>query len=908
MNPIVEDMLMHYGMPRRSGRYPWGSGDNPYQHSGDFLSRVEELKSQGLSETEIAKSMGLTTTQYRTQKSLAKDERRALDVARARSLREDGKSLNEIAAIMGFSNDSSVRSLLNENSEARMNQARKTADFLKEQIEKKGMIDVGTGVERELGISKEKLNQALYILESEGYPVYGGGVPQVTNPGKQTNIKVICPPGTEHKEIYNFENVHSLSDYVSHDGGETYDPKYVYPKSMDSSRIQIRYAEDGGTQKDGVVEIRRGVDDLSLGESHYAQVRILVDGTHYIKGMAIYSDDLPDGVDIVFNTNKKTGTPMLGPKNDTVLKPIGKDPDNPFGSLIKDGIVDPDDPTSKKGGQSYYYDKDGKKQLSLINKRAEEGDWGEWSDHLPSQFLSKQSMTLIKKQLGLATADKQAEFDEICSLTNPTVKKALLKSFADDCDSAAIHLQAAALPRQKYQVILPITSMKDNEVYAPNYRNGEQVALIRFPHGGTFEIPVLTVNNKQADAKRILGNAMDAVGINSKVAERLSGADFDGDTVMVIPTGGKVKITSTRALEGLEGFDPKLEYGGKPEGSFKPMRNTQTEMGKISNLITDMTLRGASEDELARAVRHSMVVIDAEKHRLDYKQSEIDNGIASLKKKYQGNYDEDGRYHEGAATLISRAKSETSVLKRKGSPIINPETGEQTYKEVYEEYTDKNGRTRVRTQASTKMAETKDAFTLVSDADTPQERAYATYANEMKSLANRARKEMLGTGKIAYSASAKETYQEEVDHLMAQLNVALRNAPRERQAQVIANATVAAKKQENPDMTRSEIKKASQQALTAARTTVGASRETISISDREWEAIQAGAISENRLTQIINNVDIDTLRQRATPRSTTVLSTAKVNKIASMSASGYSTAEIAEALGVSTSTVNKYLK
>ena len=908
MNPIVEDMLMHYGMPRRSGRYPWGSGDNPYQHSGDFLSRVEELKSQGLSETEIAKSMGLTTTQYRTQKSLAKDERRALDVARARSLREDGKSLNEIAAIMGFSNDSSVRSLLNENSEARMNQARKTADFLKEQIEKKGMIDVGTGVERELGISKEKLNQALYILESEGYPVYGGGVPQVTNPGKQTNIKVICPPGTEHKEIYNFENVHSLSDYVSHDGGETYDPKYVYPKSMDSSRIQIRYAEDGGTQKDGVVEIRRGVDDLSLGESHYAQVRILVDGTHYIKGMAIYSDDLPDGVDIVFNTNKKTGTPMLGPKNDTVLKPIGKDPDNPFGSLIKDGIVDPDDPTSKKGGQSYYYDKDGKKQLSLINKRAEEGDWGEWSDHLPSQFLSKQSMTLIKKQLGLATADKQAEFDEICSLTNPTVKKALLKSFADDCDSAAVHLQAAALPRQKYQVILPITSMKDNEVYAPNYRNGEQVALIRFPHGGTFEIPVLTVNNKQADAKRILGNAIDAVGINSKVAERLSGADFDGDTVMVIPTGGKVKITSTRALEGLEGFDPKLEYGGKPEGSFKPMRNTQTEMGKISNLITDMTLRGASEDELARAVRHSMVVIDAEKHRLDYKQSEIDNGIASLKKKYQGNYDEDGRYHEGAATLISRAKSETSVLKRKGSPVINPETGEQTYKEVYEEYTDKNGRTRVRTQASTKMAETKDAFTLVSDADTPQERAYATYANEMKSLANRARKEMLGTGKIAYSASAKETYQEEVDHLMAQLNVALRNAPRERQAQVIANATVAAKKQENPDMTKSEIKKASQQALTAARTTVGASRETISISDREWEAIQAGAISENRLTQIINNVDIDTLRQRATPRSTTVLSTAKVNKIASMSASGYSTAEIAEALGVSTSTVNKYLK
>lgn len=889
MNPIAEEILMHYGMPRRSGRYPWGSGDNPYQHSGDFLSRIEELKNQGLSETEIAKSMGLTTTQYRTQKSLAKDERRALEVATAKGLREKGYSLNEIAEKMGYSNDSSIRSLLNENSEARMNQAKKTAEFLKEQIDKKGMIDVGTGVERELGISKEKLNQALYILEMEGYPVYGGGVPQVTNPGKQTNIKVICPPGTEHKEIYNFENVHSVTDYVSHDGGDTFDT-FVYPKSMDSSRLQIRYAEEGGVQKDGVVEIRRGVEDLSLGGSHYAQVRILVDDTRYIKGMAIYSDDLPDGVDVVFNTNKKLGTP----KSD-VLKKITDDPENPFGSLIK------------AGGQSYYTDANGQRQLSLINKRAEEGDWGEWSDHLPSQFLSKQSMTLIKKQLGLAAADKQAEYDEICSLTNPTVKKALLKSFADDCDSAAVHLQAAALPRQKYQVILPITTMKDNEVYAPNYKNGEQVALIRFPHGGTFEIPVLTVNNKHPDAKRILGNAKDAVGINSKVAERLSGADFDGDTVMVIPTGGKVKITATSPLRGLEGFDPKTEYGPDTyKGrTVKAMRNTQTEMGKISNLITDMTLKGATEDELARAVRHSMVVIDAEKHYLDYKQSEVDNGIASLKKKYQGTVDEDGKYHEGAATLISRAKSETSVLKRKGSPIINPDTGEQSYKEVYEEYVDKNGKTRVRTQASTKMAETRDAYLLSSG--TPQEEAYAEYANTMKSLANQARKEMVSTGKIAYSASAKATYQEEVDSLSAKLNVALMNAPRERQAQVIANASVAAKKQDNPDMTNGEIKKANQQALTAARTSVGARRETIKVTDKEWEAIQAGAISENKLTQIINNVDIDDLRQRATPRASTELSTAKVNKITSMNASGYSTAEIAEALGVSTSTVSKYL-
>lgn len=905
MNDVTENILIHYGMPRRSGRYPWGSGDNPFQHSGDFLSRIAELKSQGLSETEIAKSLNLSSTEYRAYKAIAKNERRALDVATAKGLREKGYSLNEIGEKMGFSNDSSVRSLLNEGSEARMNQAQKTAEFLKKQIEEKGMIDVGVGVERELGISKEKLNQALVILEAEGYPVYGGGVPQVTNPGKQTNIKVICPPGTEHKDIYDYKNIHSVTDYISHDSGETYDPKWVYPKSMDSDRLQIRYAEEGGVDKDGVVEIRRGVDDLSLGTSHYAQVRILVDGTHYIKGMAVYSDDLPKGVDVLFNTNKKQGTPMKD-----VLKKIKDDPENPFGSLIKEGIVDPDKGDELKGGQSYYYDKNGKKQLSLINKRAEEGDWGEWADKLPSQFLSKQNLSLVKKQLGLAAADKVSEFDEICSLTNPTVKKALLKSFADDCDSAAVHLQAAALPRQKYQVILPITSMKDTEVYAPNYKNGETVALVRYPHGGTFEIPILTVNNKQPEARKVLGTTpKDAVGINSKVAERLSGADFDGDTVMIIPCnskGSKIKITSTPPLKGLEGFDPKAEYPEKK--GMKYMKNTQTEMGKISNLITDMTLKGASQDELARAVRHSMVVIDAEKHKLDYKQSESDNGIASLKKKYQGRVDEDGRYHEGASTLISRSKSEVSVIKRQGSPIIDPKTGKQSWKMVDDPiYVDKKtGKTKTRTQPSTAMAETDDAHKLSSGH--PIEVAYADYANQLKGLANKARKEMASSGKIAYSASAKKTYQQEVASLNAKLNLANANAPKERRAQVMANAKIASLRQEYPDMTKAEIKKASQRALTQARTSVGAHREPIKFTDREWEAIQAGAISPSKLEQMIPKVDSDNLKQYATPRATTQLSNAKISKINAMKNSGYSTSEIAEALGVSSSTVSKYLK
>ena len=899
------DELYHYGMPKRSGRYPYGSGENPYQHSGDFLSRIEELKKDGLSDTDIAKSMGMTTTQFRTQRSIAKSERRANQVATARGLKEKGYGATEIGKKMGL-NESTVRSLLNEQSEAKMNQATTTANFLRDRVDEKGMIDVGVGVERELGVSREKLKQSLEILKNEGYNVYKGGVPQVTNPGKQTNLQVLCKPGIEHKEIYNYENVHSVRDYISYDDGETFKKSFVYPKSMDSSRMMVRYAEDGGTERDGMVEIRRGVDDLSLGKSNYAQVRILVDDTHYIKGMAVYNDNMPDGVDVIFNTNKKAGTPVHD-----VLKKIKDDPDNPFGSLIKE-----------HGGQSYYTDKDGKEQLSLINKRAEEGDWDEWADKLPSQFLSKQNMQMIEKQLNLTAADKYAEYDEICNLTNPTVKKNMLKTFSEDCDAAAVHLKAAALPRQRFQVILPVPSLKDNEIYAPNFEDGEKVALIRYPHGGTFEIPILTVNNKHKDSRKMIGtNALDAVGINSKVAERLSGADFDGDTVQVIPTRGNgknlnVNVTSTPPLKGLEGFDPKMEYGGKPEGSFKQMKNTGTEMGKISNLITDMTLQGASQDELARAVRHSMVVIDAEKHKLDYKQSEIDNGIASLKKKYQ-KHDDDEK-SGGAATLISRAKSQQSVLKRQGSPSIDKHTGKLIYKVAddveysYEKINKRTGEittvTKQKMQRSTKMAETDDAYSLVSKANTPQERAYAEYANKMKALANQARKEILVAGKIEYSREANQTYKKEVDSLYSKLNISAKNAPRERQAQTIANAEIKAKVQDNPDMTKKEIKKASQQALTRARIKVGAERKYIELTDREWEAIQAGAISESKLNDILRYVKDEDIRMRATPRATNTISEAKANQIQNMANSGYTNEQIAKRLGVSSSTVIKYMK
>ena len=908
MNRTAEDILMHYGVERRSGRYPWGSGKNPFQHSGDFLSRVLELRKSGMKETDIAKDLGLSTTELRVQEALAKHERRSVIVAAIKDLKEKGYSLNQIAEKMGYKNDSSVRSRLDENAEARMNQSMKTAEFLKKMVDERGMIDVGKGVEFELNVSSTKVKEALYILEREGYEVFGAGIPDPTNPRQQTTMTVLCPPGTEHKEVYRFEDIHTVKDYTSHDNGETFDT-FVYPKSMDSKRVKICYAEDGGTDKDGLIEIRRNVDDLSLGNSHYAQVRILVDNDKYMKGMAIYSDNIPDGADIVFNTNKSRSTPK-----GEVFKPIENDPSNPFGSNIK------------VNGQSYYDDKNGKRQLSLINKRAEEGDWNEWSDRLPSQFLAKQKKELIEKQLNLSIADKHNEFDEICSLPNPTLRKIFLKSFSDDCDAAASHLDAAALPRQKYHVLLPVTSMKDTEVYAPKYKNGEQVALVRYPHGGTFEIPILTVNNKHKDAKDILGNTpADAIGINKKVADRLSGADFDGDAVMVIPVNSKVRITSTPPLKGLEGFDTKMAYPPKKDKDGNIISRVmsksleQKKMGEVSNLITDMTLKGAKNEEIAKAVRHSMVVIDSVKHKLDYRQSYIDNDIATLEKRYKGRTDESGKFRKSASTLISRANTEMDVVKRQGSPRVNkigkpwydpnkPEGAQIWFDTKEPTYIDRKGKVKTKTQKSTQMYETDDAFTLSSG--TSQEKYYAQYANKLKALANQARKEMVYTGNIIYSRSAKAVYRQEYDSLLGKLNTSLKNAPRERKAKLIANSVVNAKIQSDPDLknNKKELGKIRQRELKKARTSVGAERTLVKITDREWEAIQAGAITESRLFQILNHTDIDELRARATPRSATQLSTAKINKIASMKNSGYSIAEIANSIGISPTTVSNYLK
>ena len=894
---MYDSVLMHYGVKRRSGRYPWGSGKEPYQHSGDLLARVNSLKKEGLSEKQIAETIGLSTTDLRMQLRVANHERRALEADRARSLRDDGLSLNEIAREMGYKNDSSIRSLLDENTAASKNRAKVTAEVLKKEIEEKGFLDVGAGVELELGVSQQTLKEALFILETEGYFVKGLGVQNPTNPKVQTTVVVAGPKDATYKQAYEARDagqINSVADYYSTDSGKTF-KRTQYPASIDSNRIMINYGDQGGDAKDGVIEIRRGVEDLSLGNSHYAQVRILVDGTHYLKGMAIYSDDLPDGVDIRFNTNKKSGTP----KTD-VLKSIKEDPSNPFGAMIK------------ANGQSYYVGKDGKEHLSAINKIKEQGDWDKMSKNLSSQFLSKQPVKLIKQQLDLTYKDYKDQYDEIMALTNPTVKKKMLLDFADTCDGAAVHMKAAALPRQSTKVLLPVDGIKDNEVYAPAYRNGEQLALIRYPHGGTFEIPVVTVNNRNKKAISTLGKGLtDAIGISKKTADQLSGADFDGDQVVAIPTNnGRVKIKATHKLDGLDGFDPKVEYSteGKKGVRLMTERYKQIQMGVVSNLITDMTLKGADEKELARAVRHSMVVIDAVKHKLDYKRSEKDNGIQELKEKYQASTDPvTGRTTYGASTLLSRHKDTVEVPERKGSGRIDPDTGKVVYNTSGRTYVDKKtGQTKKATTSVSAVLNTPDVHSMSSG--TEQEKAYANYSNKMKALADTARKQYLQTGNLKKSASAAQTYKEEVDSLQNKLEIAARNAPKERRASVIANSVVKAQVDSNPDMGKDEIKKARHNAIEDARAQVGASgRGTkINITDREWEAIQAGAISDSKLTQILRYADSDRVKELATPKDTAI-SQARISRIKAMSNAGFTASEIADRLGISSSTVSKYL-
>lgn len=900
----MDDFLEHYGTPRHSGRYPWGSGKDPYQRSVALKKYVNELRDQGVAEKDLWKALGFKSSkQYRAFITIANSEIKKQQYLQAVKLKEKGYSNQAIGeSLKPPMGESSVRNLLKPQEEKKEEVIQNIAGMLKDGMAKGKYMDVGEGVENQYGVSATKLYAAVEYLRDQGYQYYNfDAVQQAT--GKYTHVKVLAPPGTEFKEVYQNRDKIGLPDEWSPDDGYTI-MKLQDPVRVARDRIFVRYKEEGGDDRDGTVELRQGVEDISLGNTSYAQVRIAVEGDKYMKGMAFYSDDIPAGYDIIYNTNKPKGS-----SDDKVFKDMKDDPDNPFGASII---------------QSTFTDKDGKEHLSSINKVGsgdkpnEEGKWDDWARKLPSQFLAKQPVSFAEKQLKMLYDGKADELEELKALTNPVVKRQMLLEYADNCDSAAVSMHAAALPRQATKVLLPAPELKDNEVYAPSFKDGEEVALVRFPHAGIFEIPTLVVNNSNPVLKKRYGQLSDAIGINKHVADKLSGADFDGDTALVLPTSSQ-KIKSAPQLKELVGFDTKERYqlskedaiaaypllGGKENTTGKTItpQQKQTQMGIVSNLITDMTIRGADLDEMARAVKHSMAVIDSEKHSLDWKQSERDNDIAGLKKKYQ--IKESGRFG-GASTLLSAGTGEVNVDTFKER--IDWGTGKKVREtKVGDTYVDAKGKVVHRQTKVTRLSSTDDAMTLSSG--TEVERIYAEHSNRLKRLGEEARREAGATKNIPLSPSAKKTYAPEVASLNAKLNEVLKNKPLERAAQLIAGKIVADKVKADPSLKadKDKYKKLKNQAQATARARTGAKRSVVNISDREWEAIQAGAISSTTLAKILTRADKDRVRQLATPRDRSVLTDSMRTRIDSMINNGATINQVAMQLGISPSTVSRVL-
>jgi len=960
------DDLEHYGTPRHSGRYPWGSGENPYQGDENFQKHLSTLRKRGMTNTEIAKSMGISTTQLRAKIDIAGENATKWRDSMIYKLHDKGYNNSAIARQLQIP-DTTVGNVLRRENQHKISSVRAVADTLKEAVKDQKYVDVGHGSEVYMRASKDKMRHAVVLLEQEGYEIQLHYQKQMGT-GKPTTIKVLCPKGTSWAEVEQAKREAKIDfpNYHFEDRDYKNPHKLETPVSVDSKRVQVVFGDqklpDGtyGKDRDGLIEIRPGCEDLNLGRNHYAQVRIAVDGTHYLKGVAVYNSNLPKGIDIRYNVSKPSTMPLKSDdKNiETVFKRMKPDPvtNNPFGASINQ------DDDKLKFIQIHYQGKDGKEHLSALNIVNEQGTWNEWSRNLPSQFLSKQTIPLATKQLKLDARMRHDDFDEIMSISNAAVRKNLLNSFADNCDSAACHLKAASLPRQATHLIVPFPDIKEDQIYAPNYNNGERVALIRFPHAGRFEIAELTVNNNFKHGKEVIGTGgeddvkNDAVGIHPKVAEKLSGADFDGDTVLVIPNNdGSIKTHPS--LKQLDGFADELRvrYKRDPNSSVPHMTAQEKgmQMGLVSNLITDMTLKGAPASEIARAVKHSMVVIDAEKHDLDWRRSMQDNNIEQLFLRYQD------RKQGGASTLISRSTSPQEIPQRRAGerridPVtgksrvfyIDPNTGERLYtptgrmksRQKLIEVRDENGK-KVKdpktgrilkepvldengkaiwekvpaTETSQKMYVRKDG-SIRTDAmelssGKKMEKVYGEYANDMKALANQARLEASHIRLDHINPVARKLYADDIRDLDIALGIAKQNAPLERKAQSLASKLFAMKKADNPELEydQDKKKKAQAQCLEEARYRVGAKKINIDISDRQWEAIQAGAVSGTKLEEILKNTDVDKLKKRALPRTPKGISPAKLATARMRINNGYSAKEVADSLGVSVDTLYRAL-
>lgn len=936
------------GAPIGSGRFPLGSGANPQSYK-NFIDRINQLEDEGKNKQQIVKEMELGTVQaLTTQTRIAKNELAKYEFDTIRQLTAKGKTDTEIAKIMGYAGESTVRSKKASKRYIEGDRYTALAERLKDELKKNKYLDVSSKTELQLNTNSSTLETALQLLRNEGYVCRNVQFKQMGT-DKKTNTLVLAPPGTEYKDMRdNPGDVGIVAAAYSTDGGHTFKDRKD-PVSIDSSRIYVRYKENGGEDRDGTIEIRPGVQDLSIGKNHIAQVRIAVDNEHYLKGVALYRDDVPEGYDLVFNTNKKEGTPLAD-----VFKPLKKnDPENPFGSNIKDA-------QSLKMAQATYLDKDGNEKQSAINFVNEESDWGDWSKKAPYQFLDKQPKETVKKQLDKSAKQKEDEFNEIAALTNPIVKQQLLDEFAKEADSASVHLKAVGFKDQTVGVLTPINSLKPGEVYAPNYENGTRVIAVRYPHAGPFEIPDLVVNNNCAEGIKVLGQSRVAIGVRPETRAQLSGADCDGDTVTLIPREGN-DFTVKPAEKKLIEFDTKQykvpedkrvpeDENGKPlrapdksKGEIARMTKKMhgLEMGKITNLMHDMQKQGAPMEDVIKADMFSMVIVDAKKHYLDWRQAEKDFGIKELRKNY-------ANPEGGPATLVTKARNpqkrpemeELTYRYRSMTPeeakeweaggkqplskdrkVMTPDEeaawnrGERVYrltgKHQYKAIKDENGKVvGYEDTGKAKMGEykrmdlTDDATTLISERRAPSEILYAKYANTMKALANSARKMSRSITGYRKDLEAAKKYAAEVDSLKVKLKKAESSTPLERAANRITQSKYDAYMDEYGwDMDYEDKKKMKGRLLKQARETVGSKKTPIDITDREWEAIQAHAVGSDTLKRVLKNAKPERVKELATPKSNKVLSASDVATIERLLNNGAMPGELANRFGVSVSTI-----
>lgn len=186
----------HEGSVPHSGRYKWGSGENPYQSSTTFLAEVDRLmKKEGMSEVEAAKALGMNTAQLRARKTAAKSAKREGDIAIARQMREKGSSYGAIAERLGVS-AATAKKLAEGGILTKTTKAQEAKAVLEAAVAQDKFIDYGLGTEIALGVSTTQLKTAVQMLKDEGYESYTLRVKQLGRKEQFTELKVLCPPGT----------------------------------------------------------------------------------------------------------------------------------------------------------------------------------------------------------------------------------------------------------------------------------------------------------------------------------------------------------------------------------------------------------------------------------------------------------------------------------------------------------------------------------------------------------------------------------------------------------------------------------------------------------------------------------------------------------------------------------------